>query len=200
MTATTPPSRSSIDVEQARRQAKELLAAARSGDPDASRRLRRPSPRLADAQHVVASGHGYPSWADLVRDHESYLPADLEAVDWRRIREVVVLCFPAPGEVVLHRAGDRWATPQGPLLRGEDAWDDAVLRLGLETMAFRRQGTHLLATDTRRRRAVFFVDGAGSYGGARRHAVDAETWTGSVTEAADVLRRQGDGALARLVE
>ena len=77
MTATTPPSRSSIDVGQARRQAKELLAAARSGDPDAARTLRRPAPRLADAQHAAASGHGSPNCADLVRDHESYLPAYL---------------------------------------------------------------------------------------------------------------------------
>lgn len=196
MTATTP----SLDLDQARRRAKELLSAARTGEADAVRRVRRRDPRLADAQHAVAREHGYDSWADLVRDHESFLHADVEEVDWRRIREAVVLCFPATGELMLHRAGDRWATPRGRLGPGEDAWDDGVLRLCLEAMAFRRQGTHLLATDRSRRTAVFFVDGAGGYRGRHAHHPDPVTWSGPAAEAVALLRGQGDGALARLVE
>jgi hypothetical protein len=53
-----------LDLEQARKRAKELLRAARAGDPGAVHRLG-PSPRLADAQRAVASELGHSSWADL---------------------------------------------------------------------------------------------------------------------------------------
>jgi hypothetical protein len=56
-----------LDLDQARRRAKELLRAARAGDPDALVRMRDDrSPRLADAQHAVAADLGYRSWPDLV--------------------------------------------------------------------------------------------------------------------------------------
>jgi hypothetical protein len=59
-----------IDLEQARRRAKELLRAARAGDPDALAQMRDDrSPRLADAQRAIATELGFPSWAALV-DHE----------------------------------------------------------------------------------------------------------------------------------
>jgi hypothetical protein len=51
-----------IDLEQARRRAKELLREARSGD--AVLRADR-APRLADAQHAVAQELGFRSWAAL---------------------------------------------------------------------------------------------------------------------------------------
>ena len=55
-------------LEQARKQAKDLLAQARSGDPSAlARLLRRRDPlQLADAQYTVASELGYASWPELV--------------------------------------------------------------------------------------------------------------------------------------
>jgi hypothetical protein len=58
-----------IDLDQARRQAKELLRAARAGGADALARMRndRP-PRLADAQRTVATELGFASWPALV-DH-----------------------------------------------------------------------------------------------------------------------------------
>ena len=52
-----------LDLDQARRQAKELLRAARSGNAQALSRLRSDrTPRLADAQAAVARELGFPSW------------------------------------------------------------------------------------------------------------------------------------------
>lgn len=55
------------DLGQLRRQAKELLRAARGGDADALRRLRAVSdrPALASAQLAVARGYGFASWPKL---------------------------------------------------------------------------------------------------------------------------------------
>lgn len=61
---------SSIDLEQARRRAKELLRGAVAGDPEAVERLGA-SPRLADAQRAIAEDLGYTSWANLKHDVEA---------------------------------------------------------------------------------------------------------------------------------
>jgi ankyrin repeat protein len=53
-----------IDLEQARKRAKELLRAARAGDEAAVERIGA-TPRLADAQRAVARELGRASWADL---------------------------------------------------------------------------------------------------------------------------------------
>ena len=55
---------STIDLEQARKRAKELLRAARAGESEALGRLG-DSPRLADAQRAVARDLGHSSWAEL---------------------------------------------------------------------------------------------------------------------------------------
>jgi ankyrin repeat protein len=56
-----------IDLDQARRRAKELLRAARAADPEALARLRADrAPRLADAQYAIAQDLGYASWPALV--------------------------------------------------------------------------------------------------------------------------------------
>src|SRR5690242_1725896 len=62
-----------ISLDQARRRAKELLRAAREGDPYALRRLRpdRDRPRLADAQRAVAADLGFASWPKLVTHVEA---------------------------------------------------------------------------------------------------------------------------------
>ena len=57
-------------LEQLRKQARDLLAAHRRGDPEASARLRRWFPdleelRLAHAQLTLAREHGFPSWPRL---------------------------------------------------------------------------------------------------------------------------------------
>ena len=60
-----------IDLERARREAKQLLAAARRGEREAVERLRADrAPRLADAQYAVARAHGYARWVELVDAHE----------------------------------------------------------------------------------------------------------------------------------
>lgn len=56
-----------IDLDQARRRAKELLRSARAGDGDALERMRGDrAPRLADAQRAVAAELGFASWPALV--------------------------------------------------------------------------------------------------------------------------------------
>ena len=54
-----------MNLEQLRKQAKELVKAARAGDADALKRLDGREPILARAQLVVAREHGYPSWPAL---------------------------------------------------------------------------------------------------------------------------------------
>lgn len=60
------------DLEQARRRAKELLRAARTGDTGAAARIAAVSDRqnLAGAQLALAREHGFPSWAQLKREIE----------------------------------------------------------------------------------------------------------------------------------
>jgi ankyrin repeat protein len=61
-----------LNLDQARRQAKELLRAARAGSPEALARLRDDrEPRLADAQRAVAQDAGFSSWAALVHHVEA---------------------------------------------------------------------------------------------------------------------------------
>jgi len=68
VTASLPPAPS---LEQLRKQAKDLLRAVRSGDPDALARVAASGPRpgeplrLSGAQLVVAREHGFPSWPRL---------------------------------------------------------------------------------------------------------------------------------------
>jgi HEAT repeat protein len=60
-----------VNVVQLRKQAKELLRAARSEDPKALARLRNLPVQLASAQLVLAREHGYSSWPGLVRANEA---------------------------------------------------------------------------------------------------------------------------------
>ncbi|HEY6397028.1 MAG TPA: ankyrin repeat domain-containing protein [Solirubrobacteraceae bacterium] len=64
-----------MNLGQLRKQAKELVRAARSGDPDALRRLGDLPARLASAQLVLAREQGYTSWPALVHA----LEADVES-------------------------------------------------------------------------------------------------------------------------
>ena len=57
-----------VNLEQLRKQAKELARAARDGEPAAVARLGDMPPRLASAQLVLAREHGYSSWPALVRE------------------------------------------------------------------------------------------------------------------------------------
>jgi ankyrin repeat protein len=55
-----------MNLEQLRKQAKELVKAARAGDAEALHRLGGRDPILAHAQHALAREHNYPSWRALV--------------------------------------------------------------------------------------------------------------------------------------
>jgi ankyrin repeat protein len=55
-----------VNLEQLRKQAKELVKAGRAGDPAALERLGGREPILAHAQLVLAREHGYASWPALV--------------------------------------------------------------------------------------------------------------------------------------
>ena len=57
-----------VNLEQLRKQAKELARAARAGDSAAVARLGDLPPRLASAQLGLAREHGYASWAALVHE------------------------------------------------------------------------------------------------------------------------------------
>jgi SAM-dependent methyltransferase len=186
-----------IDLEQARRRAKERLREERRTTPER---------KLTAVQHEVARDLGYPSWPALVRDTERFDPVDApDTVDWRRVRTVSVVCLVEDPSVeggvlvALHPRDGRWVVPSGTRAEGEDVWDDSVLRVPMERMGFRRQETHPFALDHDRRHAVFWVTG-GTYAGTRMTVPEVEWWTGSVPAAVSLLAAQGDGALARLVE
>jgi len=185
-----------IDLEQARRRAKERLREARRTGGDV---------QLTAVQHEVACDLGYATWPDLVRDTERFQPLpDPDAVDWTRIRRVSVVCLVEDPEaeggasLAMYQRDGRWVVPSGRREPGEDVWDDAVLRIPLQTMGFRRQETHPYAIDHDRRHVVFWVFG-GKYAGDRMQSADVPWWTGSVASGAVLLGSQGDGALASLV-
>ena len=76
-----------MDLDQARRRAKELLRAARAGDGTALSRMREDrAPRLADAQRAVAADLGFASWPALV----AHVEASSGDHDERRARAGVV--------------------------------------------------------------------------------------------------------------
>src|SRR4051794_23836135 len=81
-----------MNLEQLRKQAKELVRAARRGDADALRRLDGREPILARAQLVVAREHGYASWPALVAGAEANADAFvLAATQQRRERAEAIL-------------------------------------------------------------------------------------------------------------
>ena len=81
-----------MNLEQLRKQAKELVKAARAGDAEALARLGGREPILARAQLVVAREHGYPSWPALVAAAEADADAFvLAATSKRRARAEAML-------------------------------------------------------------------------------------------------------------
>jgi len=73
-----------MNLEQLRKQAKELVRAARTGDAKAVARLGDLPPRLASAQFVLAREQGYSSWPALVHDvAEQPFHTDLEYYEGR---------------------------------------------------------------------------------------------------------------------
>lgn len=72
------------DLDQIRRQAKELRDAVRAGEPDAVARLAEfglPGTTLSDAQLVIAREHGFPSWPALKAAVDARLADVAQRVD-----------------------------------------------------------------------------------------------------------------------
>jgi ankyrin repeat protein len=81
-----------VDLDQLRKQAKELVRAARAGEPEALERLGGREPILARAQLVLAREHGYPSWPRLVAAAEAGADAlVVAATEDRRARAEAML-------------------------------------------------------------------------------------------------------------
>lgn len=188
-----------LDLDQARRLAKKLLRAGRSGDVVALRRLEQAGavPSLSTAQHAIAVETGFASWPALVRALERFSPIDLPEVEWRRIREISVVCFADEDEVVLYRHQGRLSLPHGRVAPGEDVWDDTVRRVPMTSIGFRHNGTHVFAIDKAHRHAIFWIDGALPDRTTREAHASASVL--NLDAAARSLEGQGDFALARLV-
>src|SRR4051794_39491391 len=113
-----------MNLEQLRKQAKELVRAARDGDADALARLDGREPILARAQLVLARENGYASWPALVATAEASVDAFVvAATDGRRTRAEAMLAARGPeierdpwARLVLGRGwdGDDPNAPGGP--------------------------------------------------------------------------------------
>jgi hypothetical protein len=97
------------DLKQTRRQAKDLLRAAKSGDAHALAQLRAVSDDviLASAQPAVARAHGFPSWAQMLTEVERR--EILTTRDTRRLGEL-----PAGDPGLAARSLEQWCDhPKG---------------------------------------------------------------------------------------
>jgi ankyrin repeat protein len=93
-----------VNLERLRKQAKELVRAARAGDEDALARLGDLPPKLASAQLVLAREHGYRSWPELVHALEAGADAFVVAATSAR-RDRAERLLAAQPEI----ERDRWA-------------------------------------------------------------------------------------------
>lgn len=182
-----------FDLDQARRRAKESLAALRVTQPDA---------RLADAQHALAREHGYRTWPDLVRDTERFDVVEPDAVPWSRVTRVTVVCFvgDAPdAPVALHRHDDGTRLPHrtdvawwtGPAAEAvallEAQGDGALARLVAAADEHRRTMTdERHAADLHRTLVGAYLGAATPQGGSGFGGTDAE-WRDARGVLADAL-------------
>ncbi len=125
-----------MNLEQLRKQAKELVRAARAGDASALARLGELKPILASAQLVLAREHGYPSWPALVHALEANLESFvLAATEGRRARAEALLAAQPELEqdpwarLVLGRRWDGDPTRRAALAGGRRSTTSATLRL-----------------------------------------------------------------------
>ena len=93
-----------MNLEQLRKQAKDLVRAARAGDEEALRRLGDLPPKLASAQTVLARELGYRSWPALVAAAEADVPSFVVAATSARCDRAERLLAAQPAI-----AEDRWA-------------------------------------------------------------------------------------------
>lgn len=109
-----------MNLEQLRKQAKELVRAARAGDADALARLGDLPPKLASAQLALAREHGFRSWPELVHALEADPDTFVVAATSGRCERARRLLGARPE---IER--DRWAR----LVLGR-GWDDQPNEIG----------------------------------------------------------------------
>ncbi len=104
------------DLEQYKKQAKELVKAFRAGDEAALQRVREHHPRqagdtfdLADAQLVIAREHGHESWPKF-RQQIVRASDRVPATAWKTAEDAIVAGNVAALERVLRQYGDRLHT------------------------------------------------------------------------------------------
>ena len=97
MDARVLPPRPSL--EQYRKQAKDLLRAARAGEPEAVRRMDQCSRVLADAQLVVAREHGFESWPGFASHVEALAHRDATVARFEAAADAIA----AGDEATLHQ-------------------------------------------------------------------------------------------------
>jgi ankyrin repeat protein len=102
------------NLEQYRKQAKELLRACKSGDSDAIRRIKRHHPQsnkpsgsvggftLADAQFVVAREHAFESWPKFAKHIEALARETSPVSQFERAADAIVAGDAATLERLLH--------------------------------------------------------------------------------------------------
>jgi ankyrin repeat protein len=110
-----------MNLEQLRKQAKELVRAARGGDDAALARLGDLPLRLASSQLVLAREHGHPSWPALVHAVEASVASFVAAATSGRCGRARRLLEARP-EI----AADPWAR----LVLGRGGWDGDVAAPG----------------------------------------------------------------------
>ena len=107
------------DLDQLRRQAKELRDAALAGDPSALDRVRRHGPpapvTLSAAQLAIAREHGFPSWTRLKAGVEYLIKTQRDDGSWfvksrsRPFQTYFESGFPHGPDQFISAAGSGWA-------------------------------------------------------------------------------------------
>ena len=95
-----------INLEQSRKQAKDLVKAFKAGDPEALDHLRWNHPRfrgltdaqiqkrkfaLADAQHVIARRHAFESWPQLLKHITALTQKDPSVMRFEKAADAVIV-------------------------------------------------------------------------------------------------------------
>src|SRR5581483_12381975 len=109
-----------MNLEQLRKQAKDLVRAARAGDASAVARLGDLPPKLASAQLVIAREQGFASWPAMVHAAQASVESFVMAATERHRRRAELLLAARP-EI----ADDRWAA----LVLGR-GWDGDANEVG----------------------------------------------------------------------
>jgi uncharacterized protein DUF5655 len=132
------------DLEQLRRQARELLRAVKAGDKNAGRRVRASSKEqnLAAAQLALAREYGFPNWARLKQEVERRgRPATRAATEpmvrsWESMRQWMA-------DLVVRRTG-KTVEAWNHLIAAQHVDDEAALRQWLAQQGVTGYGQRLL--------------------------------------------------------